>query len=86
MNMWWPIVDTKPKRVSGPIKHKTIIPYKAVYVPRMRQVMNGSNFLIVQSILRHNLNKHWACFHAVTQITTIMIDTVNPLLAIKIEE
>lgn len=40
------------------------------------------NFNVIYHSFRHDISKHWACFHAVAQITAIMIDTTNPLFEI----
>lgn len=40
------------------------------------------NFNVVHHVFRHDLSKHADCFHAVAQITAIMIDTINPLFQI----
>lgn len=43
-------------------------------------------FNVIRDIFRHDLSKHQHCFHAVAQLTSIMIDTTNPLFKIKLAQ
>lgn len=40
------------------------------------------NFNVLYHNFGHDVSKHWARFHAVDQITAIMIDSRNPLFRI----
>lgn len=40
------------------------------------------NVNVIYPSFRHGRSKNWACFHALAQIASIMIDTTNPLFEI----
>lgn len=42
------------------------------------------NFNVLRHIFRHDLSKHGLCFHAVSQIVAIAIDTTSPLFKINL--
>lgn len=40
------------------------------------------NMNTVHHIFRHDVSKHWVCFHAVAKVTAVIIDSSDPLFEI----